>query len=183
MPTIFVRRASDDPEGEIADLRRLAHDLGAGEGILIYPEGTRHTAEKAGAREGDDRRAPARRSRRSPRGSSNVLPPRLGGPLALIDESRGADMVMCAHVGFDGFEYISDIWAGGLVGATVQVRLWRFASGEIPATRKSGSPGCTSAGSSSTTGSAPRTTAEVVVGLHVRDWPCFLPSSVRSLCT
>ena len=46
VPTNFVRRASTDTAGEVARLRRLAHDLGAGEGILIYPEGTRYTAEK-----------------------------------------------------------------------------------------------------------------------------------------
>lgn len=55
VPTNFVRRASADKAGEVARLRRLAHDLGEGEGVLIYPEGTRHTAcASAGA----DRRAP-----------------------------------------------------------------------------------------------------------------------------
>ena len=48
-----------------------------------------------------------------------MLPPRLGGPLALLDEGRGADVVVCGHVGLDGFEYISDIWKGGLPPRTV----------------------------------------------------------------
>ncbi len=46
VPTVYVRRASTDPEGEIAVLATLADDLGPGEGILIYPEGTRATAKK-----------------------------------------------------------------------------------------------------------------------------------------
>ena len=131
VPTNFVRRASSDPAGEVAKLRRLAHDLGDGEGILIYPEGTRHTPEKlASAQEKIAERAPAvaplaNRLR-------HVLPPRLGGPLALLDESRGADVVVCGHVGFDGFEYISDIWAGGLVHTTVRVCFWRYPAADVP---------------------------------------------------
>ena len=131
VPTNFVRRASSDPAGEVARLKRLAHDLGEGEGILIYPEGTRHTPEKlARAQERIAERAPgiaplAKRLR-------HVLPPRLGGPLALLEESRGADVVVCGHVGLDGFEHISDIWAGGLVGTTVRVRFWRYPAAEVP---------------------------------------------------
>jgi 1-acyl-sn-glycerol-3-phosphate acyltransferase len=131
VPTIFVRRASGDPEGEVARLRRLAEDLGEGEGVLIYPEGTRHTdAKLARAQEVIAERQPAvaplaNRLR-------NVLPPRLGGPLALLDQAQGADVVVCGHVGFDGFEYISDIWAGGLVGTTVKVRFWRSPAAEVP---------------------------------------------------
>jgi 1-acyl-sn-glycerol-3-phosphate acyltransferase len=46
VPTNFVRRGSRDTEGELATLRLLAEDLGDDEGLLIYPEGTRHTDEK-----------------------------------------------------------------------------------------------------------------------------------------
>jgi 1-acyl-sn-glycerol-3-phosphate acyltransferase len=132
VPTIFVRRASGDPARELASLRRLAHDLGEGEGVLIYPEGTRHTPEKlAAAQQAIAERQPAV----APLAARlrNVLPPRLGGPLALLDESRGADIVVCGHVGLDGFEYISDIWGGGLVGTTVRVKFWRYPASDLPA--------------------------------------------------
>jgi 1-acyl-sn-glycerol-3-phosphate acyltransferase len=135
VPTIFVRRASDDPAGEVARLRRLAHDLGEGEGVLIYPEGTRHSEAKLAA-------AQAAIAERQPEiaplaaGLRNVLPPRLGGPLALLDEAPGADVVFCGHVGFDGFVHVSDIWSGGLVGTTVHVRFWRFPAAEVPATEQ-----------------------------------------------
>jgi len=131
VPTIFVRRASTDPAAEVAKLRRLAHDLGKGEGILIYPEGTRYTAAKLEA-------AQAKIAERQPEIAplanrlQNILPPRLGGPLALLDEARDADIVVCGHVGLDGFEYIRDIWAGGLVGTTVRIRFWRHAAAEVP---------------------------------------------------
>jgi 1-acyl-sn-glycerol-3-phosphate acyltransferase len=132
VPTIFVRRASRDPEAEVARLRRLAHDLGPGEGVLIYPEGTRHTPAKlAHAQAMIAERQPAL----APLADRlrNVLPPRLGGPVALLEEAEGADVVVCGHVGLDGFEYISDIWSGGLVGTTVRVRFWRHAAAEVPA--------------------------------------------------
>ena len=62
----------------------------------------------------------------------HMLPPRLGGPLALLEAARGTDVVFCGHVGLDGFEYISDIWAGGLVGTAVKVRFWRHGAAEVP---------------------------------------------------
>jgi 1-acyl-sn-glycerol-3-phosphate acyltransferase len=135
VPTVFVRRASSDPARELANVRMLARDLSEGEGVLIYPEGTRYTPEKlASAQKAIAERQPeiaplAARLR-------NVLPPRLGGPLELLDEGRGADVVFCGHVGLDGFEYIRDIWVGGLVGTKVRVRFWRYPAAEVPAGRE-----------------------------------------------
>jgi 1-acyl-sn-glycerol-3-phosphate acyltransferase len=135
VPTIYVRRGGGDTEGEVARLRGLAHDVGPGEGILVYPEGTRYTPKKlARAQELIAERQPdvaplAARLK-------HLLPPRLGGPLALLDEAAGMDVVVCGHVGLDGFEYISDIWRGGLVGTTVRVKFWRHAGAEVPAGRE-----------------------------------------------
>ena len=131
VPTTFVRRGSGDTDRELVNLRKLAVEIGTDEGILIYPEGTRHTDEKLA-------KAKALLAERQPdvaplaEGLRNVLPPRLGGPLALLAAARGTDVVVCGHVGLDGFEYISDIWAGGLVGTTVRVKLWRYPAAEIP---------------------------------------------------
>jgi 1-acyl-sn-glycerol-3-phosphate acyltransferase len=132
VPTIFVRRASADPAREVESLKQLARDLGEGEGVLIYPEGTRYTPDKlASAQQAIAERQPeiAALAARL----HNVLPPRLGGPLALLDEGGGADVVVCGHVGLDGFQYIRDIWSGGLVGTTVRVRFWRYPASEVPA--------------------------------------------------
>ncbi len=135
VPTNFIRRASGDTEGEVDRLRALADDLGEGEGILIYPEGTRHTdAKLARAKE----KIAASQPEIAPLADrlQNLLPPRLGGPLALLEETAGIDVVFCAHVGFDGFETISDIWSGGLVGRTIAIRLWRCPATEVPDDRE-----------------------------------------------
>lgn len=132
-PTLYIRRASEAPEREIVALRSLMRGLSTWEAVLIYPEGTRFTTRKlARAQEVIAERQPeiaalAGRLR-------HVLPPRLGGPLALLDEAAttGADVVFCGHAGFDGYQHVSDIWAGGLVGKTIHVRFWRHAASEIP---------------------------------------------------
>jgi 1-acyl-sn-glycerol-3-phosphate acyltransferase len=132
VPTAFVHRASGDTERELKLIRDLAVDLDPHEGVLIYPEGTRHTDAKLA-------RAQAVIRERQPEiaaladGLGHTLPPRLGGPLALLEAARGTDVVFCGHVGLDGFEYISDIWSGGLVGTEVRVRFWRYGAAEVPA--------------------------------------------------
>jgi 1-acyl-sn-glycerol-3-phosphate acyltransferase len=135
-PTYFVRRGSGDSTGESAALKSLLDGIGDGESVLIYPEGTRATAKKiARAKE----IIAERRPEISPLADrlENVLPPRLGGPLALLEEAAGeVDVVLCGHVGFDGFQHISHIWAGGLVGTTISVRFWRRPGSEIPTTEQ-----------------------------------------------
>jgi 1-acyl-sn-glycerol-3-phosphate acyltransferase len=134
VPTNFVRRGSGDTARELEDLRKLAIDLDPHEGVLIYPEGTRYTPDKLA-------RAQALIAQRQPdlaaraRALRHILPPRLGGPLALLEAGRGTDVVVCAHVGLDGFEHVSDIWKGGLVGGTVRVQFWRFPAAEVPEDR------------------------------------------------
>jgi 1-acyl-sn-glycerol-3-phosphate acyltransferase len=131
VPTLFVRRASGDTERELERLRELTVNLSAHEGVLIYPEGTRWTPEKL-------ERAQAIIAERQPEVAPlaarlrYVLPPRLGGTLELLRSAPDADVVIFGHVGLDGFEYISDIWSGGLIGTTVRLKFWRFAAAEIP---------------------------------------------------
>ena len=134
VPTNFVRRASGDTAGEVARLLGLTEDLVKGEGILIYPEGTRFTESKLArakqkVAEGQPEIAPLAA------GLHNLLPPRLGGPLALLEATRGIDVVFCGHVGFDGFETVGDIWRGGLVGRTISVRVLRVPAVDVPEER------------------------------------------------
>jgi 1-acyl-sn-glycerol-3-phosphate acyltransferase len=135
VPTLFVRRASGDTAVELEKLRPLSENLGPDDGVLIYPEGTRCTAAKlARAKEILAERQPAIAALAEP--LQHVLPPRLGGMLTLLEQSRGVDVVVFGHVGLDGFEYISDIWSGGLIGTTVRMKFWRYPASEIPADRE-----------------------------------------------
>lgn len=125
LPNCFVLRGADDAEAEVARVRALAAGLGPSEGVLIYPEGTRFT--------------PAKRLRaieRVPQAAElkHVLPPRPGGTLAVLE--TGADVVVCAHHGLDGFASIGDLWRGGLVRRTVRIRFSRFPGASLPETRE-----------------------------------------------
>ena len=66
---------------------------------------------------------------------AHLLPPRLGGPLALLEEAPDAAIVVCGHVGLDGLHSLREIWSGALVGSTVHVRFWRHERSEVPAAR------------------------------------------------
>jgi len=131
IPTSFVRRGSGDTARELEQLRKLAIDLGPDEAVLIYPEGTRMTPRKlARAKEIVAERQPelAERVARF----EHVLPPRLGGPLTALREAPHADVVLCAHVGFDGFVSVGDVWRGGLLRTTIRARFWRCPAASIP---------------------------------------------------
>ena len=129
----FVRRSSGESDSEVASIRQLAETLPQDEAILIYPEGTRFSEKKRD-------RTLAILSRRSPRlshlaaGFTHVLPPRLGGTLALI-EACEADVVVMAHRGLDGFARVADIWRGAMVRTHVEVQFWRIRRVDIPTGR------------------------------------------------
>jgi 1-acyl-sn-glycerol-3-phosphate acyltransferase len=128
----FVRRASDDRDKEIALVRRLAGDLGTGEGVLIFPEGTRFTPAKR-ARVLERLSADQHQARLARMQSlRHVLPPRLGGPLALLETRPDVDVVFLAHVGFEGTANLNDVWTGKLVGRTISLHFWRVPSAAIP---------------------------------------------------
>jgi 1-acyl-sn-glycerol-3-phosphate acyltransferase len=132
LPNYFVDRRSADPDGEVAAIHRLGSGLDTTEGVLIYPEGTRFTPERRSrALEKLQSSNPDLYERAT--AMRSVLPPRLGGPLALLDAQPAADVIIAAHAGLDGFSHIRQILSGGLVGSTVRVRFRRFPHGEIPA--------------------------------------------------
>ncbi|MGK2955145.1 MAG: lysophospholipid acyltransferase family protein [Solirubrobacterales bacterium] len=132
IPTVFVKRGSLDPVTEIAAVRALTHDMSEGEIMAIYPEGTRPTPEKI-------KRAQDVIKKRQPEiyplaaRLDHLLPPRMGGPLAVLDEARaGTDVVFCGHVGFEGIRTVRDVWVGALVGREITIRFWRYDGTTIP---------------------------------------------------
>lgn len=136
VPTCFVNRDGADPEREVNRVRTLARNLsGPRDGVLIYPEGTRYTPAKlAKLKQRTDLRDPSLTALIAE--LHHVLPPRLGGPLAVLDEAPHAAVVICGHVGLDRFHDLREIWSGELVGTTVRVRFWRYEPDEIPTGRE-----------------------------------------------
>ncbi|MGF1665335.1 MAG: 1-acyl-sn-glycerol-3-phosphate acyltransferase [Acidimicrobiia bacterium] len=129
LPNVFVKRGAGEAERDVAAIRTLGAELVEGQGVLIYPEGTRFTPAKLNAA--------VRRLEKSPRLQqiatelTVVLPPRPSGVLALL-ESSTADVVVMAHRGLDGFARVADIWKGAMVRTHVEIAFWRIPRSEIP---------------------------------------------------
>ena len=133
LPNAFVNRRGPGLDAEVAAVARLAEGLDASSAVLIYPEGKRFN---------ESRRAAAVRSLEEKgqndlveiaRGFRNVLPPRLRGPLALLDAAKGLDVVFMEHTGFEGAASLPQFWKGSLVGGTLRIRLRRIPASTIPA--------------------------------------------------
>lgn len=129
LPNAFVSRGSKlGPE--VARVRALACDLGAEEGVLIYPEGTRFSSAKL-------KKVQKRLAKDPVLGPSvsqlrHVLPPRPSGTLALLQAAPDLDVVIVAHKGLEGAATLSDFWRGDLVGVTVKVDIKRIVATDIP---------------------------------------------------
>ena len=130
LPNCFVDRSGGHSEAEVARVRDLARGLGPRDGVLIYPEGTRFTRSKrARALEVLASKHPELHARAAEFG--HVLPPRLGGTLALVD-ACDADVVFFAHAGLEGFATLREILAGAMLRREVKMKLWRVARRDIP---------------------------------------------------
>jgi 1-acyl-sn-glycerol-3-phosphate acyltransferase len=135
LPNVFVDRFGDDSAGEVGRMQALARDLGPRDGILVYPEGTRFSeGKRRRALEHFQERGDARMLEYA-RSLARVLPPRPGGTLGLLEAAPAADVVICAHTGFEGAASLTEIWKGALVDQTIRVQFRRIPRDEIPAGR------------------------------------------------
>ncbi|MEZ4296774.1 MAG: 1-acyl-sn-glycerol-3-phosphate acyltransferase [Polyangiaceae bacterium] len=131
IPNAFVRRSGNDLSREVEQVRKIARDMEPGQGVLIYPEGTRFSPKKHAERlAGVQAKDPARYER--VRGLRRVLPIRLGGPMALLEERPDADVLFVAHTGFEAVASFERMINGALVGKTVKVKVWRVPAASIP---------------------------------------------------
>jgi 1-acyl-sn-glycerol-3-phosphate acyltransferase len=135
LPNVFVDRSSDDSAAEVRRVQELARDLGPRDGILIYPEGTRFSQAKQRRvldhlqQNGDAKMLEYTRS------LACVLPPRPGGMLGLLEAAPEADVVVCAHTGFEAAASLAQIWNGALVNQVIRVQFRRIPRDEIPTGR------------------------------------------------
>lgn len=129
MPNYFVDRDSDDPETERANVRNLGADMGPGDGVLLFPEGTRFSrARRKRFMERLAQSSPELHQVMAP--YEHVLPPRTGGVLALLDHD--ADVILGAHAGFEDLRGIREIWSKAPVGRTIRLSFRRISQADIP---------------------------------------------------
>ena len=130
MNCLFVDRNALSPQEEIEKVGNLARNLRPNHGVLLYPEGTRFTKQKKERilkklQPTSDNYAYAKNLR-------HVLPPKLGGVLRLLEVNNNADVIFCAHTGFEGMAKIADFWDGKIINRTIKVYFWRVGFQEIP---------------------------------------------------
>jgi len=135
LPNCFVSNSSGDSEAEIRRVDALGRNLGPRDGVLIFPEGGLFTVNKR-ARVIARLRAEGSPLLERAEAMANVLPPRLGGSMALLASARGTDAIFLAHTGLEGATEYRSILRGGLVGRTIRVKLWRIPADEIPTTNE-----------------------------------------------
>lgn len=135
LPNCFVRRGTRDTAGDVDVVSGLLDGLGAADGVLMYPEGTRFTPRKreqllaSFTAAGDGERA-ARVAR-----FANVLPPRSAGPLRLLAANPGADVLFVGHVGFEGAATAGETWKTQLLDREIRVHAWRVPFAAVPRDR------------------------------------------------
>ena len=137
LPNCFVANSSGDSESEIRRVESLGRELGPKDGVLIFPEGGLFSPSKrkrvierleAGGTEPE--------LLEHARTLENLLPPRLGGSLALLDAARGVDVVFIAHTGLESATRYQSILGGELIGGTVRIRMSRISGDSIPTSRE-----------------------------------------------
>jgi hypothetical protein len=134
--SVFVRRGSGDAEREIAAVTGLLEGLGPRDAIVVWPEGTRFSpAKREKILASIERRGDAARTARA-RALEHVLPPNLGGPVALLEAAvargLGTDVVFCRHAGYEGAATFADLLEGRAIGRRVRLHFVRVPFDQLP---------------------------------------------------
>jgi 1-acyl-sn-glycerol-3-phosphate acyltransferase len=128
IPCHFVDRSGQDSQNAVAAVRTLVAGVGENEGVAMFPEGTRHTPAKAGKLAASTNPELRKLVARWP----DLLPPRLGGTLAMLDANPGLDVLFIAHTGFEAASRLHDLLSGAWLNTTVKLHFWRVPFAEIP---------------------------------------------------
>jgi 1-acyl-sn-glycerol-3-phosphate acyltransferase len=128
---IFITRGSVDSDAEIAQVGKLAKSAEL-DGVVIFPEGTRFTQKKwahiKNSMEKNGRQELAEWMDANP----NVLPPRPGGLIALLENNDEADVVFLAHRGFENARTFRDILNGTFAGSAIHIKYWGIKFEDVP---------------------------------------------------
>lgn len=132
LPNVFVARGAGRTDEEVERVIQLAGDMGPKDALILFPEGTRFTPSKRARllerleASGDEATLAFARS------LSATLSPLRRGSLTLLERTQAADVLVVAHTGIEAAGSMADLLQGGLIGATLRVRLWRFRAADVP---------------------------------------------------
>lgn len=128
----FVARGGKETEEDLRGVLDLAADLSHRDALVIYPEGTRFSPSKR-------RRILERLRQHEPADSyalaeslTNTLPPLLRGPLTLLRQNPGADLLLIGHVGLDAAGSLAELLRGDLFGQTVRIHTEHIPFAKLP---------------------------------------------------
>lgn len=133
LPNCFVDRSGEDSAGAAASVAGLVAGMAEDEGLLLFPEGTRHSAARIRSLRSRWRDDPQRLAQLDR--WTHVLPPRTGGFLAALEANPGKDLIFCAHTGFEGSSHFRTLVNGAWSGARIHIHFWRIPFGAIPTDR------------------------------------------------
>lgn len=132
LPNAFVARGSDDKATEVRRVAALADGLGERDVVVIFPEGTRFSEGKRARliarleERGEFDRADAARQLRT------VMPFRVDGVEALLEEAGPMDVVFMAHTGLEGVSASPALLEVALHGNTVRAALLTVPADQVP---------------------------------------------------
>ncbi len=133
LPNAFIDRSGSRTDAEVRAVAGLAQGLDAKSGVLMYPEGTRFDGAKLTALCAKLAANPqARALAEIAQTYRAVLPPRLGGAMALLDAAQGTDVVFLDQTGFEGAATFATFWSGALIDRVIAVRLRRVPAADVP---------------------------------------------------
>jgi 1-acyl-sn-glycerol-3-phosphate acyltransferase len=132
IPHAFINPRPGDGGATSARIGALAEGMGAGDVLLIFPEGGNFSPRR--------RLLAIRRLRR--RGLTaaaaraerlrNVMPPHPDGVLAAIDAAPEADVVFVAHTGLEHLQSATDLWRALPLRLPVVFTWWTVPAAQIP---------------------------------------------------
>ena len=128
IPNHFVDRSGQDSEGATRAIELLTSTIGENEGIAMFPEGTRFSQAKRDKLMHSGKDELKALLARWP----DLLPPRLGGSLAMLNANPGLDLLFMAHSGFEMAGRLGSLLSGAWLGSHIRIHIWRVPYERIP---------------------------------------------------
>jgi 1-acyl-sn-glycerol-3-phosphate acyltransferase len=111
----------------------LSRRLDNNDALVLFPEGGNFTARRRARAIQRLRRQGLLAEAAKAEAMRNVLPPRPGGVLAVLENAQEADVVWVAHTGTDHLLSVADIWAALPMDLEILMRWWQVPAGSVPA--------------------------------------------------